>query len=38
MKADIIPSKRGSGYQAQVASLPEIRAKEATREITHASD
>ena len=38
MKVDIIPSKRGSGYQAPVGSLPEIRAKEATRELTYASD
>jgi hypothetical protein len=32
MKVDIILSKRGSGYLAQVSNLPEIRAKEATRE------
>ena len=32
MKVDIILSKRGSGYLAQVGGLPEIRAKEATRE------
>jgi hypothetical protein len=32
MKVDIILSKRRSGYLAQVSNLPEIRAKEATRE------
>ncbi len=32
MKVDIILSKRGRGYLAQVSNLPEIRAKEATRE------
>jgi hypothetical protein len=32
MKVDIILSKRGSSYVAQVGGLPEIRAKEATRE------
>lgn len=32
MKVDIILSKRGNGYLAQVSNLPEIRAKEATRE------
>jgi hypothetical protein len=32
MKVDIILSKRGSGYLAQVSNLPEIRAREATHE------
>ncbi|QVL50616.1 MAG: hypothetical protein KFB96_09465 [Thiocapsa sp.] len=32
MKVDIILSKRGGSYMAQVSSLPEIRVKEATRE------
>lgn len=32
MKVDIILSKRGSRYLAQVSNLPEIRVKEATRE------
>ena len=32
MKVDIILSKRGNGYLAQVSNLPEIRATETTRE------
>lgn len=32
MKVDIILSKQGGGYLAQVGGLPEIRAREATRE------
>ncbi len=32
MKVDIILSKQGNGYLAQVSTLPDIRVREATRE------